>query len=166
MKRVLCILLCVCLILPLLGCNQTVEIEKPVTYYYRRTEVSYGTSDGVIGSEQRESIGHENDMFYLLAQYVSGPHSAEFSQTFPDNLIVVSVHRSKKLVRIVFSYHFAELTGIDLTIACACITKTVMDLTGTDAVQISAAGELLDEQQTITMDRNSLLLLDESTKGK
>ena len=165
MKQVISMLLCMCLVLPLFGCNQAVKIEKPVTYYYRRAELTHGVNDGVIAGEQRESLGHEGDIGYLLAQYISGPHSAAFDQTFPNNLFIVSLRNSNNIISIVFSYHLAELSGIDLTIACACITKTVIEMTGVEAVQISSAGELLDDYQFITMDKDSLLLLDSSGNG-
>jgi len=160
MKRLISILFCICMFLPLFGCAQEETIQKPVTFYYRRSEVAYGESDGVIATEQRESLGHEGDILYLLSQYLSGPQSGKLAQTFPDDLVIVSLHYENNLAKIIFSYHLAELSGLDLTIACACVTKTVIELTGVEAVQMSAAGELLNEYQSITMDSDCLLLLD------
>ena len=164
MKRLFAVLLCICTFLSLLGCSQKEEIQKPVTFYYRRANITYEGSDGVVSTEQRESAGHEKDIPYLLGEYLDGPRSSELAQTFPDGMFVVSIQYADNMAKIIFSFHLAELRGIDLTVACACITMTVIELTGVDSVQISAAGALLDDYQSITMDRSCLFLLDGSAQ--
>ena len=57
----------------------------------------------------------------------------------------------------------ARLTGLDLTIACACLTATVCDMTGVQMVTIKAETQLLDGNKSITMQRDHLLLLDSNT---
>ena len=167
MKRFLILLLCLSLLLPIFGCSQQEKApEKPVNYYYRRASIDYKNESGVIGAEQRESLGHEGQVRYLLSEYLKGPKSSEFSQIFPADLTILSIHYADTRAKITFSFQLAQLTGIDLTIACACITMTVIELTGAESVQIFAAGALLDEYQSITMDKNCLLLLDESAQGK
>ncbi len=166
MKRMIAILLSISMILPLLGCTQEEEIQKPVTFYYRRADIAYGGSDGVVATEQRESLGHEDDIPYLMSMYLAGPQSYKLLQTFPPDLFIVSIHYVDDFAKIVFSFHLSELSGIDLTVACACITMTMIELTGVESVQISAASALLDDYQTITMDKDCLLLLDSSAKAK
>ena len=167
MKRFLSVLLCLSMMLPLFGCaREEAEIQKPVTFYYRKANVSFNDAESVIAREQRESYGHEGDIPYLMGMYLKGPSSADFHKTFPADTFIVSIHYMDNLAKIVFSFHFAELSGIDLTVACACVTMTMMELTDVESVQISAAGALLDDYQSITMNKDSLLLLDNGTKGK
>ena len=166
MKRFLLILLSVLLLLTMFGCTQEEALEKPVNFYYRRSNIEYKQEGGVIAAEQRESLGHETDVRYLLSEYLKGPASGGLQQVFPEGMTIVSMYYEDKNIKMTFSFHLAELTGMDLTIACACLTMTVMELTGAESVQIYAAGTLLDEYQSITMDKNSLLLLDTSAEVK
>ena len=57
---------------------------------------------------------------------------------------------------------FATYSGLELTIACACITKTAISLTGVDIVRIRADQTLLNGAEYIQMDANSVLLIDQS----
>ena len=49
---------------------------------------------------------------------------------------------------------------MDLTLACACITLTCLELPGVESVSISAQGSQLAGQQALTMSREDLLLED------
>ena len=160
MKRLIAFLLCICVVLPLFGCNQTEKPKKPVNFYYRRSIINYDQDDGVISPESRESQGHEEDINYLLTEYLKGPILNKYVQVFPDGTFLVSIHYMDDAAAVVLSAHLATLTGIDLTIACACITMTIIDLTGVETVQIYAANSLLGDYQSITMDKNCILLLD------
>ena len=166
MKRFLIFFLCISTLLPLLSCARQEDIQKPVTFYYRRANIAYAGSDGVVSTEQRESLGHEGNIDSLLAMYLSGPLSPELAQTFPDGTFLVSIQQSGTTAKATFSFHLASLSGIDLTVACACITMTLTELMGVETVQISAAGALLDDYQYITMDKNCLLLLDSGANTK
>lgn len=167
MKRLISILLCLSMLLPLIGCSEERETPKrPVNFYYRRADIRYGQSEGVITSEERESIGYEDDLRGLLLEYIGGPVSGDLARTFPEDTVIISFYYSDGTAKINFSHQFAQLTGIDLTIACACVTMTVIELTGIETVQISAAGALLDDYQYITMDKDCLLLLDTGAKSK
>ena len=166
MRKLLSILLCLALLLPILGCTEENQPEKPVNFYYRRAEIAYKDDSGVIAAEQRESAGHEGDIRYLLFAYFDGPLSDQFRQVFPENLSVISLHYAENTAKITLSFHLAQLSGMDLTIACACLTMTIIELTGVESVQISAAGALLDEYQSITMDKDCFLLLDSSKDAK
>jgi len=62
--------------------------------------------------------------------------------------------------KIVLCDEFATLKGLDLTIACACLSRTVIALTGCHEVIISAESMQLDGKNFITLSRDSYLLLD------
>jgi len=49
---------------------------------------------------------------------------------------------------------------LDLTIACACLTATVCDMTGVQSVTIQTENRLLDGNKSITMTWENILLLD------
>lgn len=160
MNRLICLMLLLVLLLP--GCRQQEEYTEPVRFYFVRNQVTYFTSDGVITSEMREAQGHRNDFEYLLKIYLAGPENPELKRVFPKNIALVKLELNDGKALVVLSDAAARLTGLDLTIACACLTATVCELTGVISVTIRAETQLLDGQKSITMDRNHLLLLDSS----
>lgn len=146
------------------GCNNTSEtLQDPVIVYYKRSEVSYGASDSVISQSYIDAAGHKDDYAYLLNLYLANENSDVFDQTFPKNTTLVSIKMDALTAKIVLSDSFTSLTGIDLTIACACLTQTVISLTNCQEVIISAKNAKLDGQSFITLSQDSYLLLDESS---
>lgn len=162
MKKLLISILLFCLVLPCIACSRQERIERPVAYYYCRAELSYDGAGSVITSEQRESAGHEEDLSYLINQYLLGPNSVELLQTFPLGTKLVSMGMKDTEAELILSDAFAKLSGMDLTIACACITMTVTELTGAETVHIRTESELLNNMQKITMTKDDLLLFDSS----
>lgn len=161
MKKLLCILLVLCM-LPLYGCAQPeVPIENPVFFYYRQKTVTYDDENGVIAKELRDAGARLDDISYLLEQYLQGPESETLLRTFPRGSRV-SLRVQEDTAVIVVNRNFATLTGIDLSLACACLTLTVCELTGTEYALIQGQDALLDGNQSIHMSKNSILLLDSS----
>lgn len=160
MKQMICIALLILLLLP--GCAQQEEFTAPVRFYFLKNNVTYFTSDGVIASEMREAAEHRNDHEYLLRMYLAGPESPELRRIFPKNIALVKLELNDGKALVVLNDAAARLTGLDLTIACACLTATVCELTGVASVTIRAETQPLDGQKSITMDKNHLLLIDSS----
>ena len=147
----------------LAGCSQEPELpENAVTVYYRRNTVAYGSTDGVIAPSYLDATSHENDYFYLIDQYLSAQPASEFASTFPLGLSLVSFSLEALTAKVVVSNRMAAFSGLDLTIACTCLTETVMSLTGCQEVIISAESTMLGGQNFITLSKDSYLLIDSS----
>ena len=160
MKRIfiLCLIL---LMLPLAGCQKnTTEAEYPVTVYYKRTQPTHGAADSVIAATTIEGKNHENDYSYLLSRYLKGSSDPLFARTFPRGTTLVSFKLDALTAKIVLGDHFSSLSGMDLTIACVCLTRTVMELTGCQEVIISAETTKLNGENFITLSADSYLLID------
>ena len=163
MKKLLILLLIIAVLASICGCvEEEPEIQVPVNFYYRRTQVTFEDSNGVIAPEVREAQGHENDLSYLLDLYLSGPNGEDMERTFPYGTKLVSISVSEERTTVTVTSHFANLNNVDLTIACACITKTVMELTNTGSVEIKAHGTMLNGADSVIMDNENVLLLDDS----
>lgn len=163
MKKVLSILLCLCLFAGILGCSAKKAVpDKSVTVYYKREKPVYGTADGVIAETYLDAAGHENAYAYLLNQYLMTTPNAGFSSPFPQGVSLVGFKLEGLTAKVVLSNQLADLSGIDLTIALICLTQTIMSMTGCREVIISAASKQLDGQNFITLNRDSYLLLDDS----
>lgn len=163
MKRILVIMLVLVLCISVAGCaKDEVTIENPVSFYYRRSELSYEGNSGVIMQEVRESGGSEQSVITLLAMYFQGPVSTGMDRTFPYGTQPISLQLQDNRAHILLSSHIANLKGIDLSIACACITMTLIELTGVSSVEIKAEHALLNDAESIIMDKETLLLLDDA----
>ncbi len=163
MRKLICLLLLVSMALPLWGCaSQEPPIEYPVTFYYRRSSLTYGKADSVIAPETRDAGNHNGDYTALIAMYLQGPADSALHRTFPGDVTVISLEVTGTSAAVQLSDEFSALSGLDLSIACACLTKTVCTMTGAERVSIYAENALLDGNKIISMTQNSLLLLDDS----
>lgn len=159
MKQLTALLLCAALILSACAAK-TEPLHKPATFYYRTVRATYDGSTPIIASEERESALFGDDMVQLLNNYFSGPVSETLVSPFPKNLKVSSYSTLGSTVMLELSSEFAQLSGLGLTIACACIASTVLSVPGFEQIQISAANSQLDGQRNIMLNRDSILLLD------
>lgn len=162
MKKALCVILILSLLL-LPACNTPEKkIQDPVFFYYRQLELDYGANPGVLNKEVREAAGHRQDYSYLLTEYFKGPADFSSYNPFPSNTSLKEFSLQGDTAFVDLNYSFSSLTGLDLSIACACITLTVCEMTGSRQVTISAQHGLLDGTPSITMTPDSLLMLDDS----
>lgn len=159
MRKLLCIVLAAVLCVGIFaGCKEKENFTDPVNFYYRSADFTYNQS--AIASMEAEADGHRDDTIYLMNQYLRGPEDEAFEKTFPSGVTVLGLTVTGNRAEVLLSSPFAQLTGIDLTLACGCIAQTVMELTGVTTVQIRAEGENLDGTPFITMSRESLILMD------
>lgn len=141
MKRVLALLL-VAMILA--GCSVSgTRMKEPVTFYYLRTHTGSNTyddffSEGIIGSETREASDHRGNLSYLLTVYFRGPLNPELTSPFPMGCRILEIKQEDRDLTILLSPILAESSDLDITIACACLAKTCMELTNADTVQIES----------------------------
>lgn len=164
MKRLICLLMVLSLMLCLFGCSdEEARPDVPVKFYYPRAETAYGVEDGVIAWEWRESAGHEKDYFYLVQQYLKGPQGQSFAWKFSPNIKLKKLQVIGPTARVVLNDYASLLTGLDLMIACACLSATVMEITGVRSVTVQAESTLLDGNVNISMNRKQLLLWDDTT---
>ena len=164
MKGFFCGLLSLLLCFSLLGCQkeEPVPILEPVNYFYIRSSYEYTNSETFFGSEAREASGHKEDLTYLLEQYFLGPQSEGLSQPFPEGCSLISFSvRTNNTITLVLTDAFAELSGIDLSIACICLAKTVTGITGYPKVIIRTQSQLLDGKKSITIRDDELAFYDD-----
>jgi hypothetical protein len=114
----------------------------------------------VLGAEIREAGDHKDDLNYLLQQYLTGPKTEALYSPFPAGTKLVRLEQNEETLNIILDSTFAELSGLKLTLACAGLTRTCLELAPVDTVQISADGPTLDGKRSIIMDRHALELID------
>lgn len=161
MKRICPVILSFLLLFFLCGCKkQAATPQSQVTFYYLRSEITYGEADSVIAPEGQDNIDRNSSLNYLLALYLNGPANGHLYSPFPTDLEIQSIQRSGKTLTVTVSDSLAKLKGLKLTKACACLALTCLDLTDAETITIQAATELLNNQKSIDLTRDSLVLLD------
>ena len=142
------------------ACTKQIESESLANFYYCTNPINYNSLTGVISAEVRDVSGYDHHLD-LLNLYIDGPTSAGYRSPFPDDVEVISMAREVSTVLVCMNSEFAKLTGHDLTLACACLSKTIIDFTGCTSVRISAQNEMLDANAYIEMADKDFLFLDE-----
>lgn len=156
------VLICA-LLLCFAGCAAQQQLpQQPVNFYYRQNPDSIRYDAPIVLPERREAAGYADSLSALLALYLRGPISETLTSPFPPGTRLLSVKSEDALVTLQLNTGFADLHGMDLTLACACLTMTCLDLTDAQQVRISVPEALLDGAKSVTMDRSALLLLENS----
>lgn len=162
MKRIICILLSLCLLLS--GCGRAED--HSVSFYYCRSaeDYQYFESDGVIRGEGRDVTGHRSDLRYMINLYLAGPLEEGLQSPFPKTARLISVSIAEDTILIQLSDQDKTMTDAEFSLACACLTLTCMNLHSCAQVTITSG------DRTVTMDESSILLSDdllpqESTGG-
>lgn len=157
MKRILPLLLSVCLLL--CGCNAFGgRINEPVTFYYIRNEYQYGNSqENVILGELREASGHRSNVNYLMAMYFLGPISEELHSPLPKDASLLSVTEREETILVEISDTTDTLSDIGFSLAGACLTMTCLEITDAQSITITSG------PRTITLTRDNLTLYDSRT---
>lgn len=158
MKR-LC--LCVRILVCLLCLTACAEKKDPVVFYYPEVAVSYHTDLGVLVPEIRDTLSREDNLAYLLSFYLEGPIDPALRLPVPEGTKVLRLIPYDGGMKLVMSREFSQLEGIDLTLACAGISKTCFGLTDLQEITFASANP---ENIHCIMHRDSLILADTVTQ--
>lgn len=139
--------------------------SQTASFYYLRSELTYGEADSVIAAESHDTTGHDGDLKYLLLLYLTGPTDEALASPFPADTRLLECTRREDVLTLVLDDSFAQLTGMSLTKACVCLAMTCFDLTDVQAVSIRAQSALLENAKSIEITRDSLVLQNTVPEG-
>ena len=159
MKQVFSFIMIIALLLFTAGCKQESQTPQGAAFYYCVTTSDYNVGSCALTAEHRADTT-DGSLQEVITKYLAGPLSPELESPFPQELKVVGAYQNGQTVYLTFSRELATMTGLDLTIACACMTLTVLSITNAEGVEIRTVAGLLDGQRAIIMDKNTLLLQD------
>ena len=154
------LILSVILVLSLLLAGCTAQKSESINFYYRAAQLNFGPEDSIVKPETRKEYFNHLAYNEIISCYLEGPTSTNLHTPFPEGTSLVSISTEQETASIVLSNPFSQLTGIDLTIACSCLSLTIGEITGCSKVQISAQNALLDNKQSITININELSFTD------
>ena len=166
MNRIITCILIISISLALCACSNinTEKVIQPANFYYPYAEIDLTTKRYAIAPEKRDISGIQSEL-ELLTVYLSGPENTDLSPTFPADFSVVGYRTSGSRVYLDLNSERSMLGGMDLTIACACITLTTLDYCGLKVVELNIKNP--DESiTTVVMHRDDLILKDLYLDGK
>ena len=121
MKKLLAWILIVSLLFTLVACaSKTEERVNPISFYYKNRDVSYNSE--------------------LISRYLEGPDEEFLECPFPPGTILSECSWIDGLLTIILTDEFSTLSTLDLTIAMACLTMTMSQIEGVDAVIVDTVG--------------------------
>lgn len=160
MKRILCLFLSLSLIFIMSGCSNDGK-EKTRTFYYPRSDLGYNAlenkfSSSAIQGELRNDIPYQSGA-QILEEYLNGPLDPTLYNPFPADLTIADMTMQGEVLYVTVSDHLASLRDIPLMIACACLSRTAMSVTGSATVCIRCKSSLLNGENFIIMNADSLI---------
>lgn len=162
MKKSFILLLCIVLIFSLCACRQKhTDFQEPVNFYYCADEVSYNTSDAVIGLQVHEGVDFYADPEKMLKSYLRGPKSNNYTSLIPTGTALISYDVIGDVCYLKFSDEFAKLSGIRLSTVCSCIVLTLNDYSGVETVSFSTQTQQLDNKDELVISASDIILLDD-----
>ena len=132
MRRLLALLLICAMLLSICSCAASDERTNPITFYYKRADVAYGEDSGVLYGLDVDLEDPDIPMSWLISQYFEGPDETYLESPFPPGTHLVQYSWIDELLTLTLSNEFAALTGLDATIAMACLTKTLTQIQGVE----------------------------------
>ena len=159
MKRMILILLSLTLLFT--GCSRT-EYREPGTFYYHRSDTAFRGSDGIVAPEERELSGVSGDLDALLTLYCAGPKESGLENPLPPGTVILNHTLYNRVLTLRFNAKLAQLSGVELTVAVACLARTFLPLTGADTLILTADGAFLNGDTSMTVTLEDLSLQDDS----
>ena len=167
MKRLFCLLICCAMMASLCACSpQQEEFVDPIKLYYLQIQpqdhIHHGSADSIIAPEIREGYRLRNQTTLLLDTYLTGPATEFCRSPFPAGTRLIGFTMDGKKLSVTLSDEIAQLGGIELILACACLSRTCLELWDFDEVQIMAETAQLDGKAMIIMNKTNYLLTDDT----
>ncbi len=156
MRKIFSTFLSILILITFCSCNSNRKSEHLVKFYYCRSEVQYNLEDGIISSEYRDAGSNWNNFPKLVSQYLNGPADDKLTTPFPSGLKLVEWDINRNVVTVTLSEHLASQSGVDLMLTCACITRTVLELTKVPIIKIRSKDNLLNGKETLTFSLESI----------
>ena len=104
--------------------------------------------------------GFNNDQDILRA-YLNGPKDASLISPFPGETEIVEFVYKGDTLYITLSAHIVTLSKAKQVLACACLARTAMELTGVQAVHFQSDSTGLAQMEPIVISKDSVMIYDD-----
>ena len=157
MKRSLCCMLILLLLIPLAGCSSP-NFDPVLFYYCRRPEAyEYFDAEGIIRPEGRDLSGHSEDLTYLVALYLAGPLDEDLISPFPRKTRLLEEETKNNRILLELTDLGNTMTDSEFSLASACLAKTCMEYVHAKDITIKSGA------RSITINADNVILYDTVT---
>lgn len=158
MKRKIFLLCLPLLALLLAACVHPAEAEGEEGYllYYPAADLSTVAGEDAIVTrtvtfDDADTLATEELAERLLSALLDTPPDASVRAPMPEGTELQELSVLGSWARVDLSRHYARLAGIDLTLADYCVTLTLTQIEGVNAVSITSGGHELAYRKTQTL---------------
>ena len=135
--------------------------ELTMELYYQTSEAEFGSETGALGYETRALPWTQWPTFdELLNLYFEGPQDEQLISPFPDGLTCLSSSLDDGVLTVILSDEFDALTGIHKSVACACITSTLMQFSNVTGVCVETEKSADSNVETAVLTESDFVLRD------
>lgn len=161
-KRILSFFLLAAFLLSLCGCGgKNVSYSNPIDFYFLDAEEQFGAQTGALAQETVDLLTNDVQIQQILDRYLKGPTEDGLRSPFPAGLKaeVESLQDGELDIRL--SSEFDALSGVSLTLAAACLTMTLTQISGVDSVMLETGSGVLSQQANEAYSARRFLFYDE-----
>lgn len=166
MKRMICLLLALVLLLLPLGCGKN-KARITLHFYYPLQNYGYDIEDGRFYSQSAREDIREDVAYYSARQvigiYLKGPVDSALTNPFPAGTELLDLYYEGNILYLTLSDSFSALSGIPMIMASSCLAKTALTLIKASEVRIRCESELLDGNAEIVIQADSFVFDDQIT---
>ncbi len=167
MKRGVWLLLCALLLLQT-ACSAVSDprenMAQPVRFYYcfAQDDETYGGETGAMGWEWRDLGPEPMTASEILNLYLKGPQSQNLRSPFPADAVLDQAQVADGLLTVGLGEELLELTGVQRTLAAACLVYTMTQFADITGVQLTAGEATLSGVWGGVLKPESFLLEDDT----
>ena len=164
MKRRLCLLLALLLLLP--GCRREEPARTAYDLYFQEADLTYSAGESPFRTETVYLYDAETDAAPRLAEalvreLLKGPADETLKSTLPAGTTLLSLEIEGDRARVDLSPSYESLSGVALTLADSAIAMTLSQVPEVSSVQITVRGRELAYREQPVLNLRDILLTPE-----
>ena len=166
MKKQICLLLLVPLLLLPAGCRREDPARTAYDLYFQEADLTYSAGESPFRTETVYLYDAETDAAPRLAEalvreLLKGPADETLKSTFPAGTTLLSLEIEGDRARVDLSPSYESLSGVALTLADSAIAMTLSQVPEVSSVQITVRGRELAYRDRQVLNLRELLLTPE-----
>lgn len=164
MKRRLCLLLALLLLLP--GCRREEPARTAYALYFQEADLTYSAGESPFRTETVYLYDAETDSAprlaeALISELLKGPADETLKSTLPAGTTLLSLEIEGDRARVDLSPSYESLSGVALTLADSAIAVTLSQVPEVSSVQITVRGRELAYREQPVLNLRDILLTPE-----
>lgn len=166
MKKQICLLLLVPLLLLPAGCRREEPARTSYALYFQEADLTYSAGESPFRTETVYLYDAETDAAprlaeALISELLKGPADETLKSTLPAGTTLLSLEIEGDRARVDLSPSYESLSGVALTLADSAIAMTLSQVPEVSSVQITVRGRELAYREQPVLNLRDILLTPE-----